>query len=128
MRGLDTNVLVRFVTQDDRSQAKVANDIMAEGVRSGERFFVSVITLCELVWVLRAAYEHGKSDIVRVVEAMLDTPELVIPHPKMTARSFVLVPLAEIAPEVIHPVSGKTIRELKQAIKEVQGVLKLEAD
>ena len=67
-------------------------------------------------------------DILLYGDEVVDTPELVIPHPKMTGRAFVLVPLAEIAPEVVHPVSGKTIKELKQAIKEVQGVFKLEAD
>jgi 2-amino-4-hydroxy-6-hydroxymethyldihydropteridine diphosphokinase len=44
----------------------------------------------------------------------------------MTQRSFVLIPLAEIAPELVHPVLKKTIRELLQNITEKQGVLNLE--
>lgn len=67
-------------------------------------------------------------DILLYDDAIVDTLELVIPHPRMTRRAFVLVPLAEIAPDLVHPVMGKTIRELKQAINEVQGVLKLEDD
>jgi 2-amino-4-hydroxy-6-hydroxymethyldihydropteridine diphosphokinase len=67
-------------------------------------------------------------DILLYDDVVRDTPELVIPHPRMTRRAFVLVPLAEIAPDLVHPVAGKTIRELKEAIKEVQGVLKLEGD
>lgn len=43
---------------------------------------------------------------------LLDTPELKLPHPLMHERLFVLQPLAEIAPEVVHPVSGKTIHKL----------------
>jgi len=65
-------------------------------------------------------------DIVLYGDTVLDTPDLVIPHPKMAERSFVLMPLAEIAPDLVHPVLKKTIRELNQAIKEKQGVLKFD--
>jgi 2-amino-4-hydroxy-6-hydroxymethyldihydropteridine diphosphokinase len=65
-------------------------------------------------------------DILLYGDQVIDTPKLVIPHPKMTERAFVLVPLDEIAPNLVHPVSGKTIRELLGEITEKQGVLKLE--
>jgi 2-amino-4-hydroxy-6-hydroxymethyldihydropteridine diphosphokinase len=67
-------------------------------------------------------------DILLYGDTVMETPELTIPHPRMTERAFVLVPLAEIAPDVMHPVTGKTASEMKQAVKEVQGVLKLEVD
>ena len=65
-------------------------------------------------------------DILLYDEQVIETPELVIPHPKMTERAFVLVPLDEIAPGLVHPVSGKTVKELLQSVTEKQGVLKLE--
>jgi len=65
-------------------------------------------------------------DILLYGDKVIETPELVIPHPKMTERAFVLVPLDEIAPDLVHPVSGKTIRELLKGLTEKQGVLKLE--
>ncbi len=65
-------------------------------------------------------------DILLYDEQVMETPELVIPHPKMVERAFVLVPLAEIAPDLVHPVNGKTMKELSSAIREKQGILKLE--
>ncbi len=64
-------------------------------------------------------------DILFYDDQVMETPELVIPHPRLTERAFVLIPLAEIAPEMVHPVNGKTVKELKKSIAEVQGVLKL---
>lgn len=66
-------------------------------------------------------------DILFYGDQIIKTPKLVIPHPRLEERDFALVPLAEIAPELVHPVSGKTIRELRQGLKEgTQGIFKLE--
>ena len=68
-------------------------------------------------------------DILFYGEETIRTPELTIPHPRLTQRAFVLVPLAEIAPALIHPVEKKTVSELLKEVKQgVQGVMKLEDD
>ena len=66
-------------------------------------------------------------DILFFGDLVTETPKLVIPHPRLAERAFVLVPLAELAPELVHPASGKTAREMLDALqKGVQGVLKWE--
>jgi 2-amino-4-hydroxy-6-hydroxymethyldihydropteridine diphosphokinase len=64
-------------------------------------------------------------DILLFGHTIVDSKELTIPHPAMRQRRFVLEPLAEIAPEVLHPVLKKTIRELRDALPPGQAVRKL---
>ncbi len=65
-------------------------------------------------------------DILFYGDKVIKTPDLVIPHPRLAERAFVLVPLAELAPDLVHPVNGKRITELLGEVKRgIQGVLKL---
>ena len=57
-------------------------------------------------------------DILFYGDAVIDSAELQVPHPRMAQRKFVLVPLAEIAPQVRHPVNGQTIGEMLQATQD----------
>lgn len=63
-------------------------------------------------------------DILLAGETIIDTPELTIPHPRLAARNFVLVPLREIAPRACHPVLRKTVEELARMCPDRSAVMK----
>jgi 7,8-dihydro-6-hydroxymethylpterin-pyrophosphokinase len=64
-------------------------------------------------------------DILLFGDAVVDSPDVTIPHPAMHQRRFVLEPLAEIAPDAIHPVFRKTILQLCDALPAGQAVRKI---
>lgn len=70
MIGLDTNILVRYLTKDDETQWHQS----AQLIQSGEQCFIANIVLCELVWVLRGEpYKFGKDEILKTLETMLQS-------------------------------------------------------
>ena len=78
MIGLDTNVLVRYLVQDDPGQSRKATQVIAKRCTRDDPGFVNGIVLCELVWVLESAYGYSKDTIVVVLEKLLRTSQLKI--------------------------------------------------
>jgi predicted nucleic-acid-binding protein len=78
MRGLDTNVLVRYLTQDEPSQARKANALIADAIAKHERLHIDAVVLCELVWVLRGAYNFDKGTVAGALEKILDAGQFSI--------------------------------------------------
>lgn len=60
-------------------------------------------------------------DILFYNELVLETPSLVIPHPRLTERAFVLAPLSDIAPRLKHPVTSKTVRRMLKELRRTAG-------
>ncbi len=77
MIALDTNILVRFLTQDDPDQSAEAERLMS-GLTSVARGHVCREVLVELVWVLERAYKYARADISRALEGLLSASELTI--------------------------------------------------
>lgn len=73
MIGIDTNVLVRFLTQDDAAQARKVDAFLTTAIEDGSRLHVDDIVLCEMVWVLRAAYRLGKPTIAQALDQVMST-------------------------------------------------------
>ncbi|MHC4873899.1 MAG: PIN domain-containing protein [Planctomycetota bacterium] len=76
MVGIDTNVLVRYITQDG-NEVKAANRFFKK-CTAEEQGFISLIVLCEMVWVLSRAYKYSRNDICSIIEKVLTSQELAI--------------------------------------------------
>lgn len=77
MIGLDTNVLVRFLTQDDPEQGRLASDLVA-GLSEVDPGYVCREVMVELVWVLERAYRLSRPEIADALDALLAARELMI--------------------------------------------------
>jgi len=81
--ALDTNVIVRFLVNDDRAQASRARNLIARG-----DVFVGPTVLLEAEWVLRSAYGFSPADIQRFFRALLGLPGLTTDEPARVARAL----------------------------------------
>ena len=78
MIGIDTNVLVRYITQDDPAQAALARRFVEKTISPERPGHVSLVVLAELVWVLRTRYGASRGEIVDAVEELLADPRLCV--------------------------------------------------
>ena len=78
MTGLDTNVLARYLIMDDPTQGKKASRLIQDSAKRNEPVFVNNVVLCELVWVLDAAYSFSRKEIVDVLEKIMITELIVV--------------------------------------------------
>ena len=76
MAALDTNVLLRFLLQDDAAQSAAANRLVRAANATGDTLYVSVSVSLELEWVLRSRFKMGKAAVLQTFFALLETTEL----------------------------------------------------
>jgi predicted nucleic-acid-binding protein len=76
MAALDTNVLVRFLVQDDTKQGLLARDLIRSTLEKGESLYVPVTVMLELEWVLRSNFGFEKAQIILTLTSLLATAEL----------------------------------------------------
>ncbi len=87
MIGLDTNVIVRYLVQDDPGQAAAASHVFEDLLSSENRGFVAAVALCEVVWVLKRGYKVRKPALCRVLRGLLAAEELEIEHRDLVTKA-----------------------------------------
>ncbi len=85
MKALDTNILVRFVTKDDKAQADKVLSLFKEAEHRGEEFWIPLVVVLEMIWVLEAVYRIPREKILEVLRDLLDLPIL-----KFESRSVII--------------------------------------
>jgi len=78
MIGLDTNMLIRYITQDDDEQSGKAVNFLEQKCTIEDPGYINLIVLCEMVWVLKRAYGYEKRIIIDVLEKLIQTGQLVV--------------------------------------------------
>jgi predicted nucleic-acid-binding protein len=78
MIGLDTNVLVRYLTHDEPAQFAKAAAMIDAATDRGEQLVVNTAVLCELVWVLGTAYSYSREEIARALEQIFATAQFEV--------------------------------------------------
>jgi predicted nucleic-acid-binding protein len=78
MIGLDTNVIVRYIAQDDPVQSRKAADLIENRLTLEEPGFVSIVAMVETVWVLERSYDLGATELAAAIKRMLQIDSLLI--------------------------------------------------
>jgi predicted nucleic-acid-binding protein len=78
MIGLDTNILVRYLTQDDPVQSPKATELIERRLTEQDPGFIGVVAMAEAVWVLERAYGLANADIAAAIERILQADALVV--------------------------------------------------
>ena len=88
MIGVDTNVLVRYVVQDDPRQAATASHFIETTLSEDEPGWIASIVLCEFVWVLEAAYGYARAAIAATLERLFEVDRFRLEEPSIAWRAL----------------------------------------
>lgn len=80
MIGLDTNVLVRYLAQDEAKQAAIATRLIERDLSAAQPGFISLVVLVELCWVLKRLYAATENELVGTVEDFLGAAQFQVEH------------------------------------------------
>jgi predicted nucleic-acid-binding protein len=86
--GIDTNVLVRYVVQDDARQAAIASGFIESDLNDDEPGWIARVVLCEFVWVLDAAYGYARNAIAETLTRLFEVDRFRIESPALAWRAL----------------------------------------
>lgn len=88
MIGLATNVVVRYLTQDEPKQSALANRIIEKAIADGEILGISQVALCEIAWVLERSYNISKKVLIDVLTRLLQIQQIRIEHDAIARQAL----------------------------------------
>ncbi len=88
MIGIDTNVLVRYFSQDDAKQSKKATQIIEGEISKESPGFISCVVMVELCWVLTRLYKVSKADLSTIISGLLNAEDLEIEHREEVWKAY----------------------------------------
>ena len=89
MIGLDTNILVRYLTQDDPVQARQATELIERRLSPQNPGFISVVAMAETEWVLERASRLDAADIATAIERVLQAAELIVENEQQVFTAMI---------------------------------------
>jgi predicted nucleic-acid-binding protein len=87
MIGLDTNVLVRYIAQDDIKQSALATNLINSLTKESPGF-ITLVSIIELVWVMQSCYQSTKIEVVKILETLIATRELMIENTETVIKAI----------------------------------------
>jgi predicted nucleic-acid-binding protein len=110
MIGIDTNVLVRFLVEDDHAQFERAQKLIKRQASEGEGVSINLLVLLETEWVLRSRYDLSKNEIADALSGLLDSTEVRVEDEATVERALFV--WKDSAAEFADCLIGERYREL----------------
>ncbi len=95
MKGLDTSIMIRYLTQDDPVQSLHANDIIDRSLSPENPGFVSLVTIAEVAWVLRSRYKATRQEIALAIERILAGDSLRVQNEQQVYEAMLALKAGE---------------------------------
>ena len=88
MIGLDTNIVIRYLVQDDKKQSAAATRFVEKSLSADEPGFINHISLCEIVWVLQRCYGVTKHQLREIIEGLLTTKQFNVENVEVAWKAL----------------------------------------